>query len=103
MCCKLTVSSTRCVVYLQRGGVELGALILPGDSDVLSDAAQTEAAASGVTPFFPDLPRTVHFTPLLQKRKQNSAALASASERTQYYFDRRCVRLSLLLGIPIQG
>ncbi|GAB9471260.1 hypothetical protein Gpo141_00008480 [Globisporangium polare] len=73
---------------LQRGGVELGALILPGDSDVLSDAAQTEAAASGVTPFFPDLPRTVRFTPLLQTRKQNSAALASASERTQYYFDR---------------
>lgn len=65
---------------MQRCGVELGALLLPGDSDPLS-----EPAPRSVAPFFPDLPRTVRFTPLQPKRKALSAA-----ERTQYHFDKRC-------------
>ncbi|TYZ60004.1 hypothetical protein PybrP1_002195 [[Pythium] brassicae (nom. inval.)] len=84
---------------LQRCGVEYGALILPGDSDPLSVAEGQEDTS--VAPFFPDLPRTVRFTPLLQKRKKQSAQL-SASERTQYHFDRS-TRLEELLAHEFDG
>uniref|UniRef100_K3W8B9 AAR2 splicing factor homolog n=1 Tax=Globisporangium ultimum (strain ATCC 200006 / CBS 805.95 / DAOM BR144) TaxID=431595 RepID=K3W8B9_GLOUD len=80
------ISNSRC-------GVELGALILPGDSDMLSSDGDAAKRNESVAPFFPDLPRTVRFTSLLKRKNELQL---SAVERTQYYFDRSTMLEELL-------
>ncbi|KAI9991085.1 hypothetical protein PInf_018706 [Phytophthora infestans] len=80
---------------LQRCGVEFGAILLPGDA--VDDAATLFKTQDGVTPYFPDLPRTVGFTAL---QKTRTDLLAEA--RTGYHFDRS-ERLVELIEIEFGG
>ncbi|KAF1314357.1 Mrna splicing factor, partial [Globisporangium splendens] len=76
-----------------------GALILPGDSDVLSTDDDAGKRNESVAPFFPDLPRTVRFTSLL--RRKNELQL-SAVERTQYHFDRSNTYLRVCVSTMLE-
>ncbi|TMW59483.1 hypothetical protein Poli38472_004552 [Pythium oligandrum] len=76
---------------LQRCGVDLGSLILPGDVE----DAQTAAEDGGVIPFFPDLPRTIRFTRLMRR---NTAEM-TVQERTAYHFDKSAMVLELLSSV----